>query len=220
MRGLLLALAACGTPAPKPETPVVATVPADAARPDAPPDAPAPDPELAAAPAQVFRFYSTGLAPSKDGGRFETWTLRTHGDRGMVRVERMRPGDNGTWIPNTQTLYLGTATDDGKTLTVTLASATDKLSLTCTRDKLDVAAANAVRRPSAKNKQECGDTGAWSPAKTKSVGVLSCKDPRYDAPMMFGAAPGIEYLYVNDDCVMQGGGYRQIAADGAIAPVR
>jgi hypothetical protein len=220
MRVSTLLLAACSSsPGPKPEAPVTPP-PVDAAIAVAPPDAPAPDPALAAAPTSIFRFHSTGLVPTKTGPRLETWTLRALADRGMVSVERMTPGENATWLPGTQSLYLGTATDDGKTLTLALAAGTDKLSLTCTRDKLEVAAANAVRKPSAKKKSECGDTGAWSPAKTKSLAVLSCKDARYDAPMIFGPAPGIEYLFVNDDCVMQGGGYRQIAPDGAIAPVR
>lgn len=220
--GWLWVVAACSShPAPKPQpTPAVpvAATPPDAAVPDAPP---APDPALAAAPAQVFRFHSTGLVPEKTGPRLETWTLRSLDGRGVVSVERMTPGDDGGWRPGTQSLYLGTASDDGKTLTLALAAATDQLALTCTREKLDVAAANAVRKPSPKRKRgECGDPGVWSPAKTKSISVLACKDPRYDAPMMFGPAPGIEYLHVNDDCQMQGGGYRQIAADGAIAPVR
>jgi hypothetical protein len=217
-----LLLAACSsTPAPKPEVPP-ASPPVDAAIAVAPPDAPAPDPELAAAPASIFRFYATGLVAAKSGHRLETWTLRALADRGVVSVERKLPGENDSWLPGTQSLYLGTATDDGKTLTLTLAAGTDKLALTCTRDKLEVATANAVRKPRAKKSKtdECGDTGVWSPAKTKSLAVLSCKDARYDAPMIFGPAPGIEYLVVNDDCKMQGGGYRQIAPDGAIAPVR
>jgi hypothetical protein len=135
----------------------------------------------------------------------------------MVEVQRMTPAPNDSWAPGTQTLYLGTATDDGTTLALTLAAGADKLSLTCTRAKLDVAAATAVRRPSPKKPKGC-DPGVWSPAKTRSLAVLSCKDPRYDAPMIFGAAPGIEYLDVNDGC--PAGGYRQIAADAAIAPVR
>jgi len=36
----------------------------------------------------------------------------------------------------------------------------------------------------------------------------------------FAPAPGVEWLYVNDDCVMQGGGFRWIAKDGAIASER
>ena len=73
----------------------------------------------------------------------------------------------------------------------------------------------------AKYKQPCsGDPGKFAPAATKKVEVLSCKHPDFDAPMIFGRAPGIEYLHVNDDCNMQGGGYRAIAADGSVAPVR
>ena len=217
---VLVTLAGCSS-SPSPTRPTVAAAP-DAAPPiaAAPPpiDAPAPDAELAAAPPSVFRFYSTGLVPSKAGPRLETWTLRTAGDRGMVLVERMA-ADGDAWKPASTTLYLGTAADDGKTLTLTLAAGTDKLALACTREKLPVAAANAVRKPHKKRK-ECGDPGRWVPDKTKAVDVLQCKHPDFEAPMPFAAAPGVEYLHVNDDCQMQGGGYRAIAKDAAIAPVR
>ena len=218
-------LAACSsspssttTPSPPP--------PADAAIAiaiDAPVDAaPTVDAELAAAPASVFRFYSTGLVPTRTGPRLETWTLRTAGDRGVVQVERMAHGDGDTWTLASTSLYLGTATDDGKTLTLALAAGTDKLALACTREKLPVAAATAVRKPHPKGKyKECGgDPGRWSPDKTKSIAVLQCKHPAFDAPMPFAPAPGVEYLLVNDDCQMQGGGYRAIGAGAAIAPVR
>jgi hypothetical protein len=33
-------------------------------------------------------------------------------------------------------------------------------------------------------------------------------------------APAIEYLWVNDDCSMQGGGYRDVPKDGSIASPR
>jgi hypothetical protein len=181
-----------------------------------------PDPELAAAPASVFRFHSTGdgMTPK----RLETWTLRALADRGVVSVVRMTPGENATWLPGSKSLYLGTATDDGKTLTLALAAGTDQLTLTCTHDKLDVAAATAIRRASPRSKPprtmgpSCGHAGVWHPKKTTSIAVLSCKDPRFEAPMIFGPAPGIEYLFVDDDCELQSGGYRLIAADGAIAP--
>lgn len=223
MRGVLVLLLVACSSSPSPEKPVPAAPPPDAAPvvDAAPPiDAPAPDPALAAAPPSVFRFYSTGLVPTKGGPRLETWTLRHTGDRGMVLVERMAPDGDG-WKPATTTLYLGTAADDGKTLTLALAAGTDKLALACTRDKLAVAAATAVRKPHKKGKyKECGDPGRWVPDKTKSIDVLQCKHPDFEAPMPFAAAPGVEYLVVNDDCQMQGGGYRAIGKDAAIAPVR
>ena len=222
MKRSILLLVACSSSAPQPTSPTPIALDAapmiDAA---VPIDAPAPDPELAAAPPSVFRFYSTGLVPTKTGPRLETWTLRHTGERGMVLVERMAP-DGDAWKPASTTLYLGSATDDGKTLTLTLAAATDKLALACKREKLAIAAATAVRKPHKKGKyKECGgDPGRWVPDKTKSIEVLQCKHPDFDAPMPFAPAPGVEYLLVNDDCLMQGGGYRAIGNDAAIAPVR
>jgi hypothetical protein len=221
MRGFLVCLAACGSSPSPPATPTPVASPPDAMI-DAPPpiDAPAPDAELAAAPPSVFRFHSTGLVPSKTGPRLETWTLRHAGDRGMVLVERMA-ADGERWKPASTSMYLGSAADDGKTLTLTLAAGTDKLALACTRERLPIAAATAVRKPHKKGKyKECGDPGRWVPDKTTSIDVLQCKHPDFEAPMPFAAAPGVEYLYVNDDCQMQGGGYRAIAKDAAIAPVR
>jgi hypothetical protein len=91
---------------------------------------------------------------------------------------------------------------------------------TCKRTKLDVAAATAVRVP-VPRVTECGNQGMWLPNKTKKVDALLCThDP--DDPNQIGlaAAPGIEWLYVNDDCVMQGGGWRSIPKDGSVMRAR
>ncbi|MBA3502218.1 MAG: hypothetical protein M4D80_05375 [Myxococcota bacterium] len=215
---LVLYLQACSSSPSATTTATPVAITPDAAV-DAAPAPPAPDAELAVAPPLVFRFYSTGLVPPATGPRLETWTLRHVGERGMVLVERMAP-DGEAFKPASKTLYLGTASDDGKTLTLALAAGTDKLALACKREKLAIAAATAVRKRHAKGKYKECDPGRWVPEKTKSVDVLQCKHPDFDAPMPFAAAPGVEYLYVNDDCQMQGGGYRAIATDAAIAPVR
>jgi len=36
--------------------------------------------------------------------------------------------------------------------------------------------------------------------------------------LLFATPPGVEWAYVNDDCVMQGGDYRAVPADGSILP--
>lgn len=236
MRGVIcvVILVGCDLLAACSSSPSSSTTPTPAARPDAaianvldaaPPidAAPAVDAELAATPASVFRFHSTGSVPMPTGPRLETWTLRHTGGRGMVTIELMAP-DGENWKPASTTVFHGTAAVDGKRVTLALTAGTYKLALDCTRDKLAVAAPTAVRKPhprKGKYAGECsGDPGRWVPDKTKSVEVLSCKHPDYEVPMPFAAAPGVEYLYVNDDCAMQGGGYRLIAADGAITPVR
>jgi hypothetical protein len=220
---LLLALAACSssattstptppatTPAPPPAVAAVDASPLDAA--SAGGEA-TPDPELASASPWVFRFHSTGLIVRE--ARIETWTLRHVGDRAMVLVERGAQGD---------TTYTGTATDAGTSLKLELTDGANSLAFDCTRGKIAVAAANAVRqphRPTGKYKEPCsGDPGRFVPAKTTKLDVLNCRHPDYEAPMSFAAAPGVEYLYVNDDCNQQGGGYRRIPADGSVAPVR
>jgi hypothetical protein len=109
-------------------------------------------------------------------GRLETWTLRYRGEKGVVIVETAR----GTMR------YVGTVTD-AKTLTLTLAAGPNKLSLGCKREKLTVGA-------------KCG-------AKvTKKIDVLDCYHPDFKSPMSFAAAPGVEFVTV-DNCT----GYRLLA---------
>ena len=36
----------------------------------------------------------------------------------------------------------------------------------------------------------------------------------------FGEAPGIEFLFVNDDCIIQGGGLRRVPSDGSVSAIR
>lgn len=216
MTRVWLFVIACSSPPAQPTTPPVAIAPADASI-DAPVDA-AVDAELAAAPAWIFRFHSTGKIVKQS--RLETWTLRFVGDRATIFVERKLAESEGPWAPAGTTLYTGTG--DGTSFSLAAAGQA-KLDLACKREKLDVAAATAVRKPvaSGKYKQPCsGDPGRWVPPKTTKLEVLSCKLPGFEAPMPFAAAPGVEYLFVNDDCAQQGGDYRVIAADGSVAPVR
>jgi hypothetical protein len=144
--------------------------------------------------------------------------------------------------------YSGSARESGGTLELDLRDATDRLDLVCTRKQESVAAATAVRVRTDSGGGDCGDRGAWSPAATSSVVVLACNrrpaapsEPPPAAPtdpdearweqeiaaeealrsqLSFGEGPGIEYLYVNDDCIIQGGGLRFIPADGSVANVR
>jgi hypothetical protein len=218
MRVAWLFVVACTSPpAAQQTTPSIATAPADASV-DAPVDA-AVDAELAAAPPWIFRFHTTGLILQQS--RLETWTLRFTGGRATILVERKIAEQGQPWADEPQTLYIGTGGEDGFVLT-TVGNA--KLDLACKRVKLDVAAPTAVRKPhprTGKFKEPCsGDPGRWVPAKTTKVDVLSCKLPDIEVPMPFAAAPGVEYLFVNDDCDQQGGDYRAIAADGSVAPVR
>ncbi len=124
--------------------------------------------------------------------------------------------------------YLGTATTTGTVTTFALADGDANLVFACATGEVRVASATAVRKPG--RRSECGDRGVWTPAPTQRVVALRCGidespvDPSFPPDrreeMAFVAAPGIEFLFVNDDCVMQGGGYRFIAANGEVAAIR
>jgi hypothetical protein len=144
--------------------------------------------------------------------------------------------------------YSGSARESGGILELDLRDASDRLDLVCTRKEEAVAAATAVRVRTDFEGGDCGDPGAWSPGATSSVVVLACNrrpsapaEPPPPAPtdpdearweqeiaaeralrsqLSFGEGPGIEYLYVNDDCMIQGGGLRFIPADGSVTNVR
>jgi hypothetical protein len=112
-------------------------------------------------------------------------------------------------------------------VTVAVVSGVESIDLRCERKTLAVARANAVRGRTPKLRgEECGDTGRWVPGTTNRMQVLLCADnPPANEPnewekLAFAAAPGIEWLHVNDDCIIQGGGWRAVAADSAIAKLR
>jgi hypothetical protein len=176
----LFAVVACSSPPGERTTTPVVTPPVDAAVAlDAPSDA-GPSPEVAAAPEWVFRFNA--------GARFETWRLRFADSGAALVIERK---DQPTLS------HLGTASG------TKFKFAEARLELDCKRDKLDVVGAKAVRACQGKQ------PGRWAPATTTKLDVLSCKLAGFDVPMPFAAAPGVEYVQINDDC---GGGYRAIAA--------
>lgn len=209
--GSLAACSGAPTTPPQPPPPVATAVDAAVAI-GGPVDASEPiSPELAAAPAFVFRYYQTGKATPE---RIETWTLRRHGDHALVIVERRASAAATT---TSTTRYIGTG--DGEKLT--LAAGANQLALTCKPGKLAIAGATAVRQrhPAGKFKP-CQDPGRWAPDATKTIDVLNCFHPDFAAPMVFAAAPGVEFVQVDDECEMKGGGYRAIGSDGALAPVR
>ena len=212
----VLAIAACSSPSAPPATPVAPPAPDAAVSLDAAPaSGPAIDPALDAAPAVVFRYHGTGTAANPP--RLETWTLRHADGQGMVVVTYQAADGQITRTAR----YLGTASDDGKSVTLALTAGSAQLALTCTRAKLPVAAATAVRAPSKrKPAKPCSDEGRWIPERVTTIDVLSCKHPDFAAAMPFATAPGIEYLFLDDGCVQRGGGYRAIPADGTLAPVR
>lgn len=190
--------------------------------------------ELVKAPKTIARRFLTGLI-SHDS-TVETFTLQRVGDRALLTVESVRAenaGDKiGKWVKLSLVQYLGTATTDGDVITIKVSNKPLSQDLTCKKEKVDVAAATAVRgRDPTWAGKECGDPGRWEPAATSKVEVLHCVPtpaPSDDGPdepaatdhLGFAAGQGVEWLYVNDDCVIQGGGWRKVGATSAIAAVR
>ncbi|HEY1548670.1 MAG TPA: hypothetical protein VGG28_12665 [Kofleriaceae bacterium] len=121
MRAIAFVLiAACGSATPTSQPPTVATVPADAAVPDASPDAGVPA-DVASAPAWIFRYNAAD--------RLETWTLRYHGGIAALDVQS-----------KTGTLhYLGTTSGD-ESMHVDVATGNARMALDCKHEQLAVGA--------------------------------------------------------------------------------
>lgn len=180
----------------------------------------------------IHRHLATGAILRESS--VETYRLVRDGALATLTVTRRTaphgresfPAAIEAWRDDTETVYTGAATSRDGELVFSLASGALRLELRCTRASQRVAIASAVRTPTPGETAECGDTGAWAPAETLRIEALAClnQPPGGGGPpgfaMVFGEAPGIEWLFVNDDCVMQGGGLRAIPPDGSIARVR
>jgi hypothetical protein len=212
--------------------PVAVAEPLDAGSPEVPPpEVPALPAELANAPAWIYREFSTGQI--RRDSTLTTFTLRRHTTRAMLTVDEQvarHPGlkSIGPWSARSTKLYVGTVEQRHPSVRLVLAHGSDTLDLTCKPGTLAVAGATAVRRPNPTKpgQEECGDRGRWVPGATRKLEALRCElvpqdeDPDRGERYAFVPAPGIEFLYVNDDCVIQGGGYRAIPKDGSIGAVR
>lgn len=188
--------------------------------------------ELAGAPKLVYRSLDTGAIAAQS--TLVTRTLQRFEDKGLLTVERQISKSStfepvvGPFEAPTIRRYLGTAVTTGKTTRFTLEEGGEKIVLECAMGPVQVAAATAVRARS--RQSECGDRGKWQPLATKRVEALRCGiddspiepmfPPDRREEMAFTAAPGIEFLFVNDDCVIQGGGYRFVPGGGGVGPIR
>lgn len=201
-------------------------------------DVPTISPELASAPAWIYRTFSTGMI--RRGGeqphQLATYTLRRHDGRALLTLETKTAGSGGDglgsigpWSREPTKTYVGTVEGSGTALKLVLRQGSETLEMPCIAGKLAVAAAGAVRRPLLPSTNRCTDRGRWVPAATKQVDALRCSpfskdeqslEPDRKERFVFAAEPGVEFLYVDDDCTMEGGGYRAIAKDGAIAKPR
>ncbi len=99
----------------------------------------------------------------------------------------------------------------------------DPVSLECAIKTVPVAGASAVRIREGKGGCE-GDQGKWSPRATRKTKALVCGDMSSEMDPTFTfvepPAPELEWVWVNDDCSMQGGGYRDVPKDGSIVSPR
>lgn len=247
---LALALASCvvapqaPAPAPRAPTPTVALprAPATPAAASATASATASvapsvalSAELTSAPALIYRELNTGALPGRT--TLVTHRLQRAANQALLTVETRSSENNGATLPvsieplgpPTVRRFAGTWTSTGAVTTFELSDGTESRKLVCEQGRVQVAAATAVRKREGRGGCE-GDRGQWTPRATKRVEALRCginhdpPDPAYRPDRFeeqaFVPAPGVEFLFVNDDCVMQGGGYRFIPADGSVYAVR
>jgi hypothetical protein len=196
----------------------------------------------------TFRYVSVGLVNPRSSA--STYRLFREGPRARIVLESQVHGGSmsiqGGWVSDGGSTYVGSARDSGGALLLDVSDGATRLDLACSWKREQVAVATAVRVRTGPG-GDCGDRGAWSPAATSAM-VFACSpvpatppvsspppptDPaeaRWEravaaeqalrAQLSFGSGAGVEYLYVNDDCVMQGGGLRFIPPDRSIAEAR
>jgi hypothetical protein len=171
---------------------------------------------------RIFRQLRVGKAPVAtrttfelviDGGRATLVELDEQADRARSVAEADR---QTRWTVATRRTYRGSVTRLAGAVELALESeGVQPLPLHCTQRAVDAAPAGAVRVPSPDRPPDgrCGDGGAWTPAAVASVQALVCdagaSDPDGDDDdrLVFGDPPGLEYVFVHDDC-LRGGGLR------------
>jgi hypothetical protein len=170
----------------------------------------------------VGRSFSTGQVLKPERLRMNTLAIAD----GLARltIEEQERQANGPGLPFVQTsleTYEGRIEIVAPVIRLNFETTPKKFTLLCSFVFESVAKATAVRVPDPNYRDECGNEGVWFPRKTKRIQVLHCqRDIRLGESYAFAALPGVEDLSVNDDCTMQGGGYRAISEDGSVKPVR
>lgn len=122
------------------------------------------------------------------------------------------------WVTKARHRYAGARREakDGVQLDLEAADA-QPLHVMCTSKRIEAAAAHATRvaSPDRGEGYECGDKGVWSPAGTAAVDTLACipagqsVDTDDDDELVFAPGSGLEWVFQNDDCEIQGGGFRR-----------
>lgn len=171
---------------------------------------------------RIFRQLRVGRSPV---ARRTTFELVIDGSRATLveldeqadRARSVAEADRRTrWAVATRRMYRGSATPVAGAVELALASeGVQPLQLHCTRRAVDAVRTDAVPVPSQDRPPDdrCGDGGASNPAAAASVQALVCdagaSDPDGDDDdrLVFGDPPGLEYVFVHDDC-RRGGGLR------------
>lgn len=219
MRWLLLGLAACGgassvPPSTAPADPTAASAGSAAAE--------------GAGIDGVWRFRSLHVGLVQKMSQLTRFTLKLQGDEATMVVQHqfMEGSDadvvGGEWQTFRTETVRGTVRKDGGSvgaLELQLTGSGTAYAFGCRRMRIEVAVAHAVRIPDPAFTDECGNEGTWSPAVKVSREILYCESGEI-GPFEMGRGAGLELLWVNDDCIMQGNGVREVADDGAIAPPR
>ncbi len=199
---------------------------------DLPPEPTPPFVPIREQPAWVFRRLSTGAVRRQSD--LTTETLTFSGDHATLTINQKSAPSGamlgetiaGPWVDTSTKKLSGLVQNHQRgTVELTLRDGSDALDLLCGRQEVRVAAATAVRIRSSDD-SECGDQGTWEPAATTPVSAWVCHakptNPDDVSPVeyTFGEAPGIEFLFVNDDCIIQGGGLRRVPSDGSVSAIR
>jgi hypothetical protein len=180
-------------------------------------------PVQAHAERRIFRQLRVGKSPVAtrttfelviDGGRATLVELDEQADH----VQSVAQADRqARWTVATQRTYRGSARLLAGAVELALESeGVQPLELHCTQRPVEAARAGAGRVPSPDRHpgDRCDHRGAWDPAATSSVQAVVCDagvadpDGDDDDRLVFADPPGLEYVSINDDCVLRGGGLR------------
>jgi hypothetical protein len=171
----------------------------------------------------MFRQLRVGKVPMATRTTFE---LILDGERATLveideqehRALSLADADReARWTSGTRRMYRGAVTPVAGAVELALESeGVQPLQLHCTQHAVDAARAGAVRVPPPNRPPDgpCGDPGAWDPPATSSIHALVCDagvagpDGDDDDRLVFADPPGVEYVFVNDGCVLRGGGLR------------
>ncbi len=165
------------------------------------------------------RHLSTGIFPGPS--RLSRWRLGRTGTTATLVIEELSsPKVNGRatdeqpepgWICMGSTRWEGSASQSG-VFRLHTPTREEPLELRCTMRTLPVAPL-AARRVRAPTREECSNS-KWNTAARTPMKVLVCS---HDGETTFlAAAPGVEHVNYDDECVDPFGAVRAIPPDGGV----